>query len=312
MEFPDDPGLVAVLGRFRVGPDRLLGHGGEAWVYALGRDRVLRVLHRGGTVAHVHRRQALVDELARSTPAFELPCVLDVGELDGRVFVIERRLPGRAVIAELGVVEGSQRARLIEHHLEAAAALGDLGLESRGFYGDLISDDPITATSWRSYLRTKAGASLARSVVDLASIDACALADALPEATDAAYVHMDAFTGNMLTDGDRITAVLDFGPASVSGDRRLDPIGAVVYLCAPEITPTAMPSDADVARSWLRAAGLDSWYEPAQRWLAAYWSFAIDDPKVMPYGRHRAARRRRRRALRAGARCWCNHPARAD
>jgi hypothetical protein len=30
----------------------------------------------------------------------------------------------------------------------------------------------------------------------------------------------------------------------------------------------------------LRSAGLDEWYEPARRWLAAFWSFAVDDPAV--------------------------------
>src|SRR5436190_13636897 len=124
VNFPDDPGLVAVLVRFGVRPDDLLGQGGEAWVYALDADRVVRVLHSGGTVDHVRRRQRLIEELIRSRPAFDLPDALDVGEIDGRVFVVERRLAGRSLMAELRVVEGSRRARLIEAHLEAAAALG--------------------------------------------------------------------------------------------------------------------------------------------------------------------------------------------
>ena len=33
--FPDDDGLTTVLREFAVAPDALLGHGGEAWVYAL-------------------------------------------------------------------------------------------------------------------------------------------------------------------------------------------------------------------------------------------------------------------------------------
>jgi len=285
VNFPDDRGLLDVLARFGVRPDDVLGHGGEAWVYALDHARVLRVLHAGGTVDHVRRRSRLIDELTRSRVAFDLPEALDVGEINGRVFVVERRLAGRSVMAELRVADGSRRARLIEAHLEAAAALGDLHLDPRGYYGDLISDDPITVDTWRMYLRAKAAASLSGSVADFASIDPSPLADALPDAIGPAYVHLDAFTGNMLTDGQRITAVLDFGPTSVCGDRRLDPIAAVVYLTAPEITPTATPADADLAHSWLRGAGLDHWFAAAQRWLAAFWTFAIDDPLVLRWCR---------------------------
>ena len=98
-------------------------------------------------------------------------------------------------------------------------------------------------------------------------------------------MHLDAFTGNMLTDGTRITAVLDIGPTSVAGDRRLDPLSAAVYLASPDITPVATPADVDVAMSWLHAAGLDQWFEPARRWLAAFWSFAVDDPRVLRFCR---------------------------
>jgi aminoglycoside phosphotransferase (APT) family kinase protein len=285
VDFPDDRGLVDVLVHFRVRPNDHLGNGGEAWVYALDEARVLRVLHAGGTIDHVHRRQRLVDELARSRPSFDVPEVLDVGEVHGRVFVIERRLCGRSVLAELSIADGSRRTQLIEAHLEAAAALGDLHLEARGFYGDLISDDAITTPTWRTYLEAKAAASLSRSMAEFASIDPSRLADALPEAAEPAYVHLDAFTGNMLTDGKHITAVLDFGATSVIGDRRLDPIAAAVYLTAPDITPTVRPADSDVAQSWLRNAGLDHWLEPARRWLAAFWTFAIDDPHVLRWCR---------------------------
>jgi hypothetical protein len=89
----------------------------------------------------------------------------------------------------------------------------------------------------------------------------------------------------MLTDGRRITAVIDIGSTSVAGDRRLDPLSVAVYLASPEITPVAGSDDVDVARSWLRCAGLDDWFEPARRWLAGYWSFAIDDPVVLRWCR---------------------------
>lgn len=285
VDFPNDAGLVAVLRRLGVSADALLGHGGEAWVYSLDHERVLRVLHAGGRAEDVRRRQGLVDELSLAKPRFALPAVLDVGEIDGRVFAVERRLPGRSVLEELRFCEGPARARLIEAHLDVAAAIGDLHLRTRDRFGDLIVDDAITTTTWGAYLERRAAGNLARSTPEFGSIDPVAIAESLPDVTDPMFVHLDAFTGNMLTDGTHITAVLDIGPTSVAGDRRLDPLAAAVYLAAPQITPAATPKDVDVAMSWLRAVGLHDLFVPARRWLAAYWSAAIDDPRVLDWCR---------------------------
>jgi aminoglycoside phosphotransferase (APT) family kinase protein len=103
------------------------------------------------------------------------------------------------------------------------------------------------------------------------------LTDGLGQAHEAAFVHLDVCPANVLTDGTRITAVLDIGATAVVGDAAMDALTAAVHLAAPEITPTVRPGDVVVARSWLRSAGLDGRYEPARRWLAAYWSFATDD-----------------------------------
>jgi aminoglycoside phosphotransferase (APT) family kinase protein len=265
VEFPDDAGLVAVLRGLGVAPGAYVGHGGEAWVYGLDDDRVVRVLHETGTAEQVQRRALLVNELSQSHPAFALPEIMEIGESEGRVFVIERRLTGRPVLSELAQAEGSRRTRLIEAHLAAAAALGDLDLAGRDYFGDLIGDDPIRTDTWQEYLYARAATNLARSTSDLAQIDAGPLAAGLLEPSEASFVHLDAFAGNMLTDGHTVTAVLDFGSTSVRGDRRLDPLASAVYLLAPDITPTGRDADGDVVASWLRARGLDDLLEYSKR-----------------------------------------------
>jgi aminoglycoside phosphotransferase (APT) family kinase protein len=154
----------------------------------------------------------------------------------------------------------------------------------RGF-GDLIVDDAITTSTWRAYLEQRAAANLARSTREFWSTDPVALASELPESAGAAFVHLDAFAGNMLTDGAHITAVLDIGATSAVGDRRLDPLSAAVYLASPEITPVATRADVDVAMSWLRAAELRDLFDPARRWLAAFWSSAVNDPPLRAWCR---------------------------
>jgi Ser/Thr protein kinase RdoA (MazF antagonist) len=262
--------------------DGYLGHGSEACVYALGADRAVRVLHDGSDPGQIALNQALVRELAAGAPPFALPEVLEVGEIRGRFYAVERRLPGRPVLGELGGVEGPSRERLVEAHLAAALALGDLPLAGRDYFGDLVSPEPVRTASWREYLHAKAAAGLAAAGL---RGDPARLAAALPEPASAGFVHLDAFAGNMLTDGERITAVLDIGPGCAAGDTRVAPVAAAVYLEAPEITPRATRRDVEVARGWLLAHDLLELLEPVRRWLAAYWGFAVDDPNVQRWCR---------------------------
>jgi len=296
VSFPEDPALVSVLEELGIPPGAVLGHGGEAWVYALGEDRILRILHPGGRTEDISRRKDLVAELSRAQPPFALPEILEIGESAGRVYAVERRLPGRSVLEALDSSSGDARRHLVECYLDATASLGELHLEPRDSFGDLIVEDAIATSTWPAYLAERAAANLSRSTSDFWSIDPGGLAADLPDVTTPSFVHLDAFTGNVLTDGRRITAVIDIGSTSMAGDRRLDPLSAVVYLVAPEITPGVEPGDVDVAMAWLRAAGLHEWFDPARRWLAAFWSAAVDDPTLLGWCRgvlleHRAWRR---------------------
>lgn len=284
---PDDPGLDNVLRHLGVPASALLGHGGEARVYAIDDERVVRVIHPGGSCDHIRERQTLVDELARAPMPFALPEVLDCGTVDGRSYAIERRLTGRSVTAELGRLDRRERDRLVEHHLDAARALGDLRLDDRGWYGDLLASTPVRADGWLDYLTAKAADGLERApgfeAIDPARL-AADLADlAASDQTgptgdvEGSFVHLDAFGGNMLAVGSTVTAVIDIGASSIRGDRRLDPLSAAVYLCAPPITPEADDGDRRVAERWLADAGLLDHLEPARRWLAAFWAWASDD-----------------------------------
>jgi hypothetical protein len=170
--------------------------------------------------------------------------------------------------------------------MEAAAALGGLSLDPGAMFGDLMADEPITTSTWRAYLVERAATNLARSTSDFWSVDADAIAGGFPEPDAPAFVHLDAFAGNMLTDGVVITAVIDIGSTSLAGDRRFDPVAAAVYLAAPEITPKAASDEIAAAMGWLHAAGLDDWFVPVRRWLAAFWAHAVDSPDLLSWCHH--------------------------
>lgn len=131
--------------------------------------------------------------------------------------------------------------------------------------------------TWRGYLTERAAHSLQTSTPAFRHLDPATLADDFPDVAARAFVHLDAFAGNMLASGTKITAVLDIGLTSAAGDARLDPVAAAVYLSSPQITSVATARDAEVAMSWLRSNGLADWFEPTRRWLAAFWCSAVDD-----------------------------------
>lgn len=285
LEYPPDHGLRAVLESLGVPLSEPLGHGGEAWVYALDESRVVRVLHEGQDPGLVLARQALVDELRPAEAPFALPQLIELRESHGRHFSIERRLPGVPVAQQLRTLKGRARSQLVVGYLDAASALASLHLAPREWFGDLIGSNPIRTSTWRQYLVERAAASLRRAGADFAAVDPLELAAAMPDCERRAFVHLDAFAGNMLAVGTRVTAVLDIGSTSAVGDPRLDPLASAVYLAAPQITPAATSRDVQVAMEWVDRARLAHWIEPARRWLAAFWAHAVDDPKVQAWCR---------------------------
>jgi aminoglycoside phosphotransferase (APT) family kinase protein len=286
-----DIALRAVLAALGVSPRDYIGHGGEARVYALSDDRIVRVLHDDQDASHIERRRTLTAELLRrpeprSSLQFNLPDVLDVGEVDGRWYTIERRLEGASLMEHLPELGRADRDHLLEQHLEVAASLGRvLHLETRGWFGELLADEPVRSNTWRGYLRERAAKSIDAAPSEFSVIDPEALADDLPDTTTETFVHLDVWVGNMLAVGTRITAVLDIGVTAACGDPALDPLAAAVYLSSPEITPVMEARDAEVASSWLRAAGLDDRVEPTRRWLAAYWCAMVDDRRLYDWCR---------------------------
>ncbi|MEE2702946.1 MAG: aminoglycoside phosphotransferase family protein [Myxococcota bacterium] len=277
MRFPPDFGLAQMLESNGLTPDAMIGYGGEARVYALDEGRVLRVYRQGTDLERVERRTALLSELARSRDRvpFSIPEVLEPARTEGRIATVERRLPGRPLTEILRESEGDAREALVRAYLEAAARIRDLAIEASA-YGDLCQSEPISTETFQAYLEQRAARNLAVAGPPFERVDPAALARALPEPAGGAFVHLDAYPGNMLSDGRAITAVIDFGVVAIRGDARLDPLSAAAYL-SPLITPGAIEADGVVATHWLSEHGMGALYEPARRWIAAFWSPASND-----------------------------------
>ena len=274
-----------VLAAFGIDESALIGRGGEARVFALDDERVVRLPHPGVSDEALDGRRAFLDGLAPSVVSFDLPRVLEHRVVAGRTVVIERRLSGEPAHAVLNR-RGADRSTLIRSCLDAAAAIAAVPDPGAGTgFGERLRSAAGPTTSFGGWAHARVTRSLASAGPTFGGIDATALTDGLlaaladPEPSRPVLVHLDTCLSNMLAIGSEVTAVLDFGPTVIGGPPDLDPLAAIAYL-APEITPGATADDRAVAMTWAAELGLAHAVEPAERWLAAYWAWADDDERL--------------------------------
>lgn len=269
---------LAVLKALGLNDAQLIGQGGEARVYALNERQVLRLLRPGAAMTVELDRAALLSEIAtgRDAVSFTTPDVERVIEVEGRVAVIERRLSGISLAQALGIAQGEERRQLLLGYLDAASQIGNIAIK-RDFFGDLASAQTVRRPSYRQYLSAR----LERSRSHPGALQHLPIEtlEGIPDCASGTLVHFDLFPGNVLVDAGQVTAVIDFGGTSMIADRRLDCWAAIAYL-DPELSPEATAADRALAMDWLDDRGLGASFPAVKRWIASYWCFAHDDPKV--------------------------------
>lgn len=229
----------AILRRFGLSDQELLGSGGESRVYALDDDRVLRVFGPGATEAKIDGLLRFYETLDVTDVDFLVPDVLESGREDDLIYSIETRLPGRDLSTVFNELDHEARVRALKDLARVAGEVRKLR-SCFASYGEILADNPVERDSWSEFLLDRARmslrrsqASLARDVPDLDPVVAEWEADVrtLVGAPQPELVHGDFFPGNvMVDDSGKLTAVIDFSPMTVSGDWRLDITGAEVFL----------------------------------------------------------------------------------
>lgn len=274
-----------VLTRLGVGSVLLLGAGHEAQVYAMSDRRVARIMRPGSSLADAEARAALLREIAVSaaTLNFHIPVVQSVELVGDRIVVIERLIPGEPVSALLKHLSGPARETLVADYLDMATNIQQLRV-TRPYFGPLVGAGTFRFSRWSDYVRTRAANSIGRCPPDLRSAVAAEAGRKWDEPDRPALVHLDYFAPNLLAESGAVTAVLDFGSSTIIGDPRMEAWSAVAYLDS-EITPEARDEDRALAMAWLARQGLADHYPHARRWLAASWSFAVDDAALMAWCR---------------------------
>lgn len=229
----------AILRRFGLSDQELLGSGGESRVYALDDDRVLRVFGPGATEAKIDGLLRFYETLDVTDVDFLVPDVLESGREDDLIYSIETRLPGRDLSTVFNELDHEARVRALKDLARVAGEVRKLR-SCFASYGEILADNPVERDSWSEFLLDRARmslrrsqASLVRDVPDLDPVVAEWEADVrtLVGAPQPELVHGDFFPGNVMVDNSgKLTAVIDFSPMTVRGDWRLDITGAEVFL----------------------------------------------------------------------------------
>lgn len=242
------------------GADRL-GEGAEATVYALGPDRILRVLKEPADPGLANRRRAFYAALDPARVAFRLPTILTQGECDGVPYSVERRIAGSSLADALPALEGPARQRALAAYAETAASIRTLGYAQDGF-GEVLAASPIRSATWAGFILSRASERLAANHCRIAgqvrqadhALGRLERMLAPLGATGPELVHGDYYPANFMVGADgRVTGLIDFGPLTVMGDGRMDAAGALLYLTG---LSGITPGDKQVVLARLTEGGL--------------------------------------------------------
>ncbi|WP_203567522.1 phosphotransferase family protein [Aestuariimicrobium ganziense] len=272
---PAGSGEAAILARFGIGPDALLGAGGESRVFALDDQRVVRIF--GGrpnldVVGHL-------ESLAGVDIGVALPEVLEHGELAGQHYTVDRRMRGVSLASWLAEGQSDEvRQQVLLDYLDVAARLRQLPIGDGGFRSLFIADRVPPGVTLVELLRVQAEVGLQwngllrAAMPDLDQRFDDLLAALSSRDVEPAFVHADYFAGNVMVDDGRVSGVLDISVHALAADPVMDEVAAVCFLEHVHY-PQAGADTVWLEEQLLARLGDEAWLVDAyRRWYALYYS----------------------------------------
>lgn len=238
-----------VFSRLKIRDPVLLGKGGEGWIYEHGND-ALKVYPHTSDKQYLKNIQAFQKVLAEQHFPFDVPQIYEIGEVEGVLYTVEKRLQGIQMDKKIIGMSVPDRQRLYRNYYDAIRQVNTVTFPDLS-YGQIIqTPDSITSNSWTDFLIqvldkkvVKTQESMRRSVSDFhRKVELFAtLINQHLVSTQKNLVHCDYFLNNVLVLDDlSISAVLDFSAHATVGDPRLDIAGVLTWN---EIDPNVKPED---------------------------------------------------------------------
>jgi len=238
-----------VLQKFHINTPILLGKGGEGWIYEYG-DDALKVYPRNSDMQYLKNVQAFQGTLAKHQFSFDIPQIYEVGQVDGILYTVEKRLRGIQMDKKIIGMNTQDRQKIYRSYYDAIRQVNAVTFPDLP-YGQIIQTaESVTADSWTDFLVqvldqkvAKTHETLRESVLDCDK--KVELFKQLIQkhliSTQKNLVHCDYFLNNVLVDDDlAISAVLDFSLHAAVGDPRLDIAGVLTWN---EIDPNVQRQD---------------------------------------------------------------------
>ena len=279
-ELDDDAGEGAVLVAFGIGPDQLLGSGGESKVFALDHERVLRLYRTRHEAPEqtAYQLRALYQTWQHADIGIEVPMIIDVGERGSRFFTTDRRLSGRNFSEWLRQADVADRQQALISFLDATERLRQLPSPVPGFARLVGPAAPQQFGSLGALLHSMlAGPTqssrqqLESDLPTVAQVWERLHADLAQREVVPTLVHGDVCAPNaylsMGPSGPVVTGIGDFSPHTVNADPMMDITGAVAFL---ELEPYA---EAAQDSAWLEAVAVQRHGPDAAHWIDVYRRF---------------------------------------
>ena len=264
----------AVLKRFSLGEHDLLGAGGESQVYALDDKHILRLYRQPADPEYVASLHEFYRALDGVTFPFALPFMEEVGDVDGALYAVEKRLPGVSLTQYLEEANGDARSQSLANYLAAAAHIQTIPINLHEF-GELLTSNPTQRPAWPEYLAARAHevlSSYSHLSTDVPALDSIVQSwekdlEIVADVAKPRLAHGDYFPGNVMVDENgEVTAVIDFSPTTVAGDPRLDLACALIFI---EVDASYRTDDSPLLARLLR----EREDAPATRVIAVYRTF---------------------------------------
>jgi len=274
-----------ILAKFKLTENDLLGSGGEAWVYRLDDERILRIA-KGDTSKrwYLETSKKFYDSLPKMD--FALPVIFSIEEHDGSIVSIENKIAGKPLSKILPNLSRENKQKVLVNYLAAVETLKEITYPDLP-YGEILTKNPVTSATWRGFLSAHVNKAVKENdlkadipKLDDIAADTLALIAKLTNPTKS-LVHGDYFPENMMVDDElNVTGIIDFSPMTVVGDSLMDVAGGLLFL---EVTDGYTPDNSEILREIIvkkYGSGIDDIIRLYRLYYSFYFSGAKDDKNL--------------------------------
>jgi|SRR3989304_5933686 len=217
----------AILKKFGVDQQLLLGKGGEGEVYEIDSGRVLKI-YKNPDTDYLQGLMQFQKQLNDLSLPFAVPQITELGE----GYSIEKRLQGQTLDKVFPSLNKDEQKTALTNYFQVMKKINNIEFPDSKFGQVLSNVDAVQTESWPEFLTRKmdqevekSGEYLRNDVTDFDN-KLARLKQLIVNETDTSekyLVHADYYLNNVLVDDNMdVTAVLDFSIHTLVGDPRLD------------------------------------------------------------------------------------------